>query len=73
MLLKRKILENKMHKTKEELMVIADELIEEGYKFSEAYPIFRWRKLGWPEDEEVFKIIDHFIKASYLYQEYLKK
>ncbi len=46
----------------EEVIRIAKELVEEGYSKSEAYPIQRWKKLGYPEDLTVFKAIDAYIR-----------
>ncbi len=47
---------------REEIIRIAIELYEEGYGKSEAYPIQRWKKLGYPEDITVFKAIDAYIR-----------
>lgn len=47
----------------DELLRIAEEIFEEGYTHSEAYPALRWRKNGWPEvtDRAAFKLMDAHI------------
>lgn len=48
--------------SQDEVIRIALELRSEGYTNSEAYPILRWRKLGYSEDPAVFRAIDAYIK-----------
>jgi hypothetical protein len=40
---------------------IAQELYSEGYSHSEAYPIVRWKRLGYPEDPKFFRAVDAYI------------
>ena len=48
--------------SREEVIRIATELHEEGYGKSEAYPIQRWKNLGYPEDIVIFRAIDAYIR-----------
>lgn len=48
--------------TSAEIEKIARELHEEGYSYSEAYPIKHWKKRGFPEDPGLFMVIDAYLK-----------
>lgn len=50
----------------EEIARIAQELYEEDYRHSEAYPIRRWRARGYPEGPEVYRVIDRYL--AYLWE-----
>lgn len=58
--------------TLEHLLIIAEEMFREGYTRSEAYPVFRWKKNGWPDinDRLAFKIMDAYLRLAHLKAEY---
>jgi hypothetical protein len=37
---------------------IARFLHSEGYRYSEAYPIMKWERKGWPTDPAFLKLVD---------------
>ena len=56
-----------LHQRREvETMIDVDEQVGEaaltlhaqGFVRCEAYPIYRWRKLGWPENDKFFRAVD---------------
>lgn len=55
-----------------ELSRIADIIHDEGFRFSEAYPMAKWKKNGWSEinDKLSFKVIDAFISLKIMQKEY---
>lgn len=53
-----------------EIIKIAKQLYDEGYFFSEALPIKRWEKLGYPNDPDLFKLIDTYLKLLREYDKY---
>lgn len=42
---------------------VARRLHREGFSYAEAYPMWKWRKEGWPEDAAFFKLVDGTIKV----------
>lgn len=60
--------------TLEQVKMIANVLFEEEYMYSEAYPVARWIKNGWPEvnDKTVFKLLDSMLLTLRLSAEYAK-
>jgi hypothetical protein len=41
---------------------VARRLHREGYAHSEAYPIGRWKREGWPTDKKFFDLVDACLK-----------
>lgn len=56
--------------SRDELEAIAIALYEEGFLYSEAYPLRRWRAKGWPEDSTVYKILDIYLKLFRAMEDY---
>lgn len=53
-----------------EIEIIASKIYEEGFMYSEAYPIKRWAANGWPENVTLYKIIDAYLKLFRSLEEY---
>ena len=55
-----------------ELVAMAQAMHDEGFTRSEAYPIKRWKKNGWPEVEGAlaFKVMDAYLRLRQLEEEY---
>ena len=60
---------------KDELHEMAKDIHAEGFKSSEAYPISRWKKNGWPDivDIRIFRILDSMIALLRSEEEYFGK
>ena len=59
-----------MRLTVEMIRDIARTIHDDGFKFSEAYPIRLWKKNGWPEDKIVFEMVDLELRLLRLFAQY---
>jgi len=58
--------------SKEQLIVIAEEMYSDGTFFSEHYSEYAWKQKGWPpvDDVRIYKILDSYIKFLRTTDEY---
>lgn len=61
--------------TLEEAMAMARLMHSEGFIYSEAYPVVRWRNNGWVEtnDKQLFKLLDTAMLLMRLSDLYMMK
>lgn len=53
------------------IVEMAETMHAEGFIFSEAYPVVRWKANGWPEvDIFAFRLMDAYMKYRRLCDEY---
>lgn len=64
-----------MRPTVDELLAIATVMFDEGYTKSEAYPLKRWARNGWPQltDPLAFKFMDAYLKMCHTRSEYERR
>lgn len=41
---------------------VARRLHKEGCIYAEAYPLRKWQREGWPEDEKFYRLVDGVLK-----------
>lgn len=53
----------------EDVERVARKLFEDGYHYSEAYPIRKWKERGWPEDTTFMRLVDGCLKILWTLKE----
>jgi hypothetical protein len=50
-----------MHVPKE-IHDVAEFLVDEGYRYSEAFPVDKWKRMGWRTDQPFLEAVDACMK-----------
>jgi hypothetical protein len=52
---------------------VARQLHRDGYRYSEAFPLGRWRSRSWPENRQFYELVDGCLKILRALESYSEK